>query len=283
MIVSRWIAVFLAGLAMPSASSGAPDPMLQRQNAVLAVIEARANGFCMPVSDKTTTNEIHGNVEARLQGLVGRLVHLGLLGSAGGRSITSSGVLQKDLAAAIRQRDTCKVRVLETLAKYMLPAVQPPVAESSPKPGPAAQASAGIAPRSAPTVPAPSPKVSVSVQFYPKVTTGDFKDIEVEPCVQTDRRLVCTIFVTQNGGRGPSWMAYKQSTIQDENGADIAPSLITVGGVNVDPQSGGRRVPLTMGTRTRVVYVYDGVADAKKLQTFNITVCCTHNISLHPQ
>jgi len=134
-----------------------------------------------------------------------------------------------------------------------------------------------------PPRPAPAPPPPVSVQFYPKRTTGDFKDIEVEPCVQTDRTLVCTIFVTQNGGRGPGWMAYKQSTIQDENGAEIAPSLITVGSVSHDPRRGGKRIPITMGTRTRIVYVYDGVADATKLQTFNLTVCCTHNISLHPQ
>ena len=132
-------------------------------------------------------------------------------------------------------------------------------------------------------VPTQQTASSARVQFYPTAATAEGGTaIEIAPCLQTDRTLICTIYVTA-GSRGGRWMMDRKSTIQDENGSSIEPSSITVGGVVHDPRTFGKLTPISAETKTRVQYKYENIGDASKLQTLNITVCCIRNLAFHRQ
>jgi hypothetical protein len=121
-----------------------------------------------------------------------------------------------------------------------------------------------------------------SVQFYPKYTNVNNVDVEIFPCDDQDGTVLCTVYVTA-GARGGSWMMNRQTSIQEQNGPPVSPSLVIIGNEKHDPNQFGRQVKLSPRTRTRVIYRFEGIKHPDRLETLNLTVCCTRNIPFQTQ
>ena len=93
------------------------DTLNQQQSALFVIVQT-ANAICVTAPLAQSNKELSGGAKATLAGAIGKIANIGIGGAAQYNS--SQGVLQKDLAAAIKEGNECKKSVLKTLAAKML-------------------------------------------------------------------------------------------------------------------------------------------------------------------
>ena len=88
----------------------------------LAEITKAADDFCqsVPIEQTSSGSELNAQGKAQLRGLASKIADLGVAGSAQNSTTQSRGVLQKDLATAINDRNNCKINVLKILSPAFL-------------------------------------------------------------------------------------------------------------------------------------------------------------------
>lgn len=88
----------------------------------LRLINETAGQICQtsPLEQNSTGTELSGEAKAKVGGIVGKLVDLGISGAAEYQSGHSAGVLQKDLITAIEIGNKCKLQVFLTLERDLL-------------------------------------------------------------------------------------------------------------------------------------------------------------------
>jgi hypothetical protein len=98
---------------------------LQQQTAALKVIRDTAADICQtaPIEQTHQSVELSGNAKAKLSGAISKVVNLGISGAAKYKGGQSKGVLQKDLASAIKDGNNCKIDVFKALAPRMIPSL----------------------------------------------------------------------------------------------------------------------------------------------------------------
>lgn len=96
---------------------------LSAQREALRVIRETAADICtgVPLSGSSNQLELSGAAKAKLAGLVAKVADLGVEGAAKYKSSEYSGVLQEQLATAIKSSNDCKLTVFTTLVDKMLP------------------------------------------------------------------------------------------------------------------------------------------------------------------
>ncbi len=109
------------------------------QQASLKVITDTARSICAEVSVELQDNklELTGAAAAKLDGIVKKIVNLGVEGAAKYQTGSSKGVLRQDLAVAIKNGNDCRLSVFNVLVPRMLPSVIPP---PPPQPSPSSVA-----------------------------------------------------------------------------------------------------------------------------------------------
>lgn len=115
-----WCAIFVV---TGTFSARADD--LDRQVKALEVIRQFAAETCTSVAQEgsSQSTELSGKAKAKLGGVVGKLADLGFDGGGTYKSESYTGVLQRDLAAAIKHSADCRLEVLRLLqSKLLLPA-----------------------------------------------------------------------------------------------------------------------------------------------------------------
>ena len=133
---SAWILALAVMLVSPLIASAACDQAEQDRGLKL-VFEA-ADHLCGSISAESSvrTSEIGGKLEAEVPKLVADFVSVGGEIEAKAKDTSTKGVLQKDLAQAMKNSADCKLRVLESLRVTMIPPCQTTTA-SGEKPVPA--------------------------------------------------------------------------------------------------------------------------------------------------
>jgi hypothetical protein len=93
-----------------------------RVSDALKMITDTAAEICesVPLEQTASGNTLSADAQAKLGGLVGRIVGLGLSGTAQYHSERSTGVLQKDLASALQNSNNCKLNVFQTLERDLI-------------------------------------------------------------------------------------------------------------------------------------------------------------------
>lgn len=104
----------------------AQEDMAKVQQA-LGAISRFANEICTSIdaSSSSSSVEVSGEAKAKLDTLVSKIVDLGIGGSAKYTQAQGKGVLQKDLAQAFKDANTCRLQVLESLKDRLLPIANP--------------------------------------------------------------------------------------------------------------------------------------------------------------
>ena len=117
--------VFAGVLAFENGAARAQvDP---HQAAAIALIRQTAVEMCTtpPLEQKSQTVSLTGKAQAQLAGVTAKVAHLGVEGSGNLQRGSSSGVLQKDLANAIKAGNDCKLAVLTTLSAVLFQRPRP--------------------------------------------------------------------------------------------------------------------------------------------------------------
>jgi hypothetical protein len=126
-----------------------------QQKAVIELIISTAHSICYDVSPESQTKAegIKGDVKAQLTGLAAKVVDIGLTGAGDITDSETEGVLQADLAAALKDSAACKIHVLDTLASKLLsPQAATPSTTTPPTNGaPRTDASAPVVPTGTPS------------------------------------------------------------------------------------------------------------------------------------
>ena len=110
--------VVLAGFCCASLSPARADT-----NSNLAAIADFANKICndVPTTGGRQSVAANGNVKAELNGLIKKLGDVGISGTGGYSAEEYAGVLQKDLAEAIKNNSDWKLAVVKMLVDRVLP------------------------------------------------------------------------------------------------------------------------------------------------------------------
>ena len=89
----------------------------------LAAIAEFADKICnvIPTTGERLSAEVNGNVKAELNGLLKKLGDVGISGTGGYSAEEYAGVVQKDLADAIKNNSDCKLVVVKLLVDRVLP------------------------------------------------------------------------------------------------------------------------------------------------------------------
>jgi hypothetical protein len=96
---------------------------LEQQRKALAIIRETAADICggpVPLEQSNQQIDLTGSAKAKLDGAVGKLVAAGISGAAKYKSGSSKGVLQSDLASAIKSGSDCRRSVFQTLVPRMV-------------------------------------------------------------------------------------------------------------------------------------------------------------------
>jgi hypothetical protein len=165
----------IALLSLMGASLAAPAPanaqtVDDQQKAVIEVIISTAHSLCYDVAtaSRTKAEGVKGDVKAQLTGLASKIADIGLTGAGDITDSETEGVLQTDLAAALKDSAACKTHVLDTLASKLLsPQSAPPPKPAAPPTNgaPRTEVSAAAVPRGAPLPTAdaaPPPNLTVA-------------------------------------------------------------------------------------------------------------------------
>jgi hypothetical protein len=109
----------LGGLVLGSMDASAADT---RVSEALKMITDTAAEICesVPLEQTASGNTLSADAQAKLGGLVGRIMNLGLSGTEQYHSERSTGVLQKDLAAALQNSNNCKLNVFQALERDLI-------------------------------------------------------------------------------------------------------------------------------------------------------------------
>lgn len=96
---------------------------LQQQKAALKVISSAAGDICQGTPLETTREnvELTTSARAKLSGTIRKVVDAGISGAATFNQTRSKGILEKDLASAIRDGNYCRRNVFNVLVPRMLP------------------------------------------------------------------------------------------------------------------------------------------------------------------
>lgn len=97
--------------------------MLARQKEALAVISEFSKTICDEVAKSGVSEsvELTGDAKARLNGVVKKLADIGVGGAVKYQRSDYQGVLQSDLATAIRDQNNCRFNVFKELKDKILP------------------------------------------------------------------------------------------------------------------------------------------------------------------
>jgi hypothetical protein len=209
----------LGGLpAILLVAPGASAQENQNRSALREIREA-ANDICqsVPLEQSSEGTKLSGEAQARLNGLIGKVVDLGVKGAGEYDTRQSRGVLQQDLAEAIKGGNNCRLEVFRSLSDKLLgqkgggtPEPPPPSASrpftgrvrSATLSGPSRQDSvmltlqleitnAGPAPLRWAIRPTPQAKASTEgglsfVNLYPSGTTAPFCATNSDPACERD-------------------------------------------------------------------------------------------------
>ena len=96
---------------------------LEGQTKALRAISAFAADTCgnpLALEGKATDLELSGDVKAQLQGLVARVADLGMTGAGKYKDKDFKNVLHEQLAEALKNNATCKLKVFEVLQEKMV-------------------------------------------------------------------------------------------------------------------------------------------------------------------
>lgn len=99
---------------------------LQIQTQALAAITTAAEKMCTtpPLEQSSHKVELSGDAKATLAGVLAKVTDIGIQGAAKYTGGESKGILQDQLADAIKKGDDCKLEVLKTL-RTMIPGLAP--------------------------------------------------------------------------------------------------------------------------------------------------------------
>ena len=103
------------------------DDMSKKE--ALKEIRETAVVICNQVSDTTKTEkiELSGEAKAKLNGLISKVVDLGVEGAGKYTSEQSKGVLQADIAKLMENAENCKLKVFEDLKDKLLSSLEYPI------------------------------------------------------------------------------------------------------------------------------------------------------------
>ena len=119
-----------ASLAQTAPAASAPAPaatLAERQAQALNEISKYARENCEAPATRGSSSslELSGNAKLGLSKLVKKIGDLGIEGAGKYESKESEGILQKDLAVAMKDTRNCKMKVMEMLVDRMVPSVKP--------------------------------------------------------------------------------------------------------------------------------------------------------------
>jgi hypothetical protein len=97
---------------------------LEAQTKALRAISAFAAETCgnpVALEGSSTNLELSGDVKAQLRGLVAQVADLGVAGAGKYKNDAYKNVLHEQLAEALKDNATCKLKVFELLHEKMIP------------------------------------------------------------------------------------------------------------------------------------------------------------------
>jgi hypothetical protein len=96
---------------------------LERAEKALALIRETADGICGTVRTEGTSDseKVTGAVNAKLNGLIGKLADLGISGNGSYSADQYVGLIREDLPKALENVNACKTNVFDKLQPVMLP------------------------------------------------------------------------------------------------------------------------------------------------------------------
>ncbi len=102
------------------------------QNAALEVIKKAANDICYTVPQEGSRSDVQlsGDARAELDTVIAKVVDLGIKGAGQYKSEEYRGVLQEELATAMKTSSDCKLNVFNKLVNKML-GWRPPASQST--------------------------------------------------------------------------------------------------------------------------------------------------------
>ncbi len=105
-------------------NSAKADP----QTEALDIIANFADRICssVPVEGRSSGLELSGSAKAELSKVIKNIVDVGISGAAKYQNAEWTGVLQQDLAGAMKDERTCKLQVFNALKDRFIPANAPP-------------------------------------------------------------------------------------------------------------------------------------------------------------
>jgi hypothetical protein len=118
-IIISWLVLGVTGFSLPSPQSAHSQ---DTQGEALKEITETANEICQspPMEQSSSTIAVQGDLNAKVSKLVSKLLKLGISGAVQYKSNQSRGVLQKDLAEAIKNGNNCRLQVLDALKDKLL-------------------------------------------------------------------------------------------------------------------------------------------------------------------
>jgi hypothetical protein len=121
----HWIVMGLFFWMTGIATAAAQD--IEKQRAVLKEIRETAADICYTVQQEgqQSDRELSGQVQAKLNGVISKVVDLNADASGKLEDKQYRGVLQEQLAATLKQSADCKKDVFDKLVRLMLPEQQP--------------------------------------------------------------------------------------------------------------------------------------------------------------
>lgn len=132
--MTRPVAILAAGglLISPLGLTSAFADAFTDQNAALGVITKTAEELCYHIEQQSShsSTEISGETSAAINAAIAKLADLHIQGVGKYETEKSKGVLQKDLATAMKSSIDCKLDVFNTLANKML-GWRPPASQST--------------------------------------------------------------------------------------------------------------------------------------------------------
>ncbi|WP_271593264.1 hypothetical protein [Bradyrhizobium sp. CCBAU 65884] len=117
----------VAGIAVVSlllrGSASAQDDLAAQREA-LKLISGTAADICYTVEQNSRSTEWIASLGGRVSGLISKIVGIGVSAAGEYKTKEAQGVLQQDLAKAIKDSGDCKTNVFNKLVERLLPAQQ---------------------------------------------------------------------------------------------------------------------------------------------------------------
>ena len=120
----RWVVLGLVVLATEGAGALADDRLGQQTTALKAIKET-ADGICYTVQQEGKQKELSGELQGQVNGVISKIVGLGVEGSGKLQTQEYQGVVREQLAATINHSADCKKDVFDKLVAVMLPPLAP--------------------------------------------------------------------------------------------------------------------------------------------------------------